>query len=497
MTPLKLVDNVEATVPEKTSHYPLISCHRGNAQRLFDKYGHQFRWIKDWNRFALYDPYQGVWSRDESEAGMWGLSDEIQDDILTAYGAEAYEEYMFTKMRAGTIKFCRSVPGVEANSRIFDGNPDLYNVANGTIDLNTGALLPWAAKHFLMQRSDVVYLGLDAPEPERYNRFLEEIWRNYPKMPAFWKRVTGFTLTGHIIPAQLFVMFGSGGNGKSVLLDVLKALHGLVEGVGYGGTAKASMITERDFQEHAEEFAVMYGKRFITYGEPKEGAALTENVVKDLTGGDRIQARFLYGHNFTFLPTAKNFIPTNHLPEIRGTDNGIRRRVCLIPFDQQWTEDEALVTTKVQLAEKGLKETLLAELPLILAQAVRGCLEFKRDGLKIPDAVSAATKNYIASQDKKALKQTGWAAFVASGRILLDPNAPKSRVTKLQELQPAYNSWAQMNGHPVITASKDFAELVNALPGVGRGSDKGWHGIYLNNADAVDRQIFDAFKAAL
>ena len=489
---LKIVENLAGTEPENKG-YPLISCHHGNARRLVDKVGDRFCWIEDLSCFAVFDPNRGIWVHDIDEVAMWDLTDEISDDIFKAYGADAQESYLFAQMRAGTIQFCRSA-GKRVNSKMFAGNPDLYNVANGTIDLNNGALLPWSASDHLMQRSDVVFPGLDAPEPERYNRFLEEIWRDHPQIPAFWKRVVGFTLTGHVKPAQLFVLHGDGSNGKSTLMTVLKAMHGIDDLTGYAGTAKATLITDPDATNTMDAIAVTYGKRFISYGEPKRKVPLTENIVKDLTGGDLIQAKFLYKRSFSFLPTAKNFLPTNHLPEIEGTDNGIRRRVCLIPFERQWTEDETLVTPDMPLAEKGLEEKLRAELPLILAQSVRACLEFKQYGLGIPEAVSAATKQYIASQDKKGLQSLGWKAFLSSGMVRLDANAPRMRTTKQPELQATYNSWAATNGHPTISATKDMADVARCTSGVTNGSQGGWHGIYINHMDDADRALLASLK---
>src|SRR5207237_1181559 len=141
---------------------------------------------------------------------------------------------------------------------------------------------------------------------------------------------------------------------------------------------------------HPTERADLFGKRLVVCNETEEGRRLAEALVKDLTGGDRIRARRMREDFWEFAPTHKIILCTNHKPKIRGTDHAIRRRVRLVPFTAAIADHQE---------DKRLPEKLRAELPGILGWCVRGCLEWQRQGLGMPDVVKAATEGYRSEQD--------------------------------------------------------------------------------------------------
>ena len=181
--------------------------------------------------------------------------------------------------------------------------------------------------------------------------------------------------------------YGDGDNGKSVFLDLLSAMLG-----DYSSTAQVSTILERKNDNSASsDLARLKGARFVTTGENNEGSRINEGLIKQLTGGEKITARFLYGVEFEYTPEFKLWIGTNHKFIIRGTDKGIWRRFHPIPFRLQMTEDKK---------DKKLIYKLIEEIPQILRLGYRkGALKWRKDGFKIPRVVTrrhiALTKNQM------------------------------------------------------------------------------------------------------
>ena len=219
--------------------------------------------------------------------------------------------------------------------------------------------------------------------------FLEGVFPGNPEMIEFLQRAIGYSLTGITREEVFFILHGAGRNGKGTFLRVLSEVLGDYA----GNTDISTLIADRDTSRAPRnDVASMAGKRFITAQESREGARLDEALIKSLTGGDLITARFLHKEFFTFKPTWKIWLATNHRPDIRGTDTGIWSRPRLIPFDVSFEGRE----------DRGLKDRLLRPESLagILQWAVRGAVEYLKDGeLKYPKAVTEATASYRAESD--------------------------------------------------------------------------------------------------
>jgi putative DNA primase/helicase len=176
----------------------------------------------------------------------------------------------------------------------------------------------------------------------------------------------------------------------------------------------------------------------VTASEAEEGQRLAESLVKQLTGSDRLTARYLYSKSFEYTPEFKIWLATNHKPAIYGTDEAIWRRIRLVPFTVTIPPDE-------QDCDLGSK--LRAELPGILAWAVRGCLEWQRVGLSAPEEVKEATQGYRAEMDKL-------------GRFLdeccvLDVQAQAGA----SELYLAYSEWCEANGERAVSGTRFGRQL--------------------------------------
>ena len=184
----------------------------------------------------------------------------------------------------------------------------------------------------------------------------------------------------------MFFLYGTGSNGKSTFLDVVSELLGT-----YALNAQPETImTRNNNASSTQDIARLQGARFVTTVEPSEGMKLNEGLIKQLTGGDPVTARFLYGQDFQFKPEFKLWMATNHKPIIRGTDNGIWRRIHLIPFTIAIPDDKV---------DRDLPYKLKRELPGIMKWAVDGCIMWQKERLRPPASVLEATKEYRGEMD--------------------------------------------------------------------------------------------------
>jgi putative DNA primase/helicase len=301
----------------------------------------------------------------------------------------------------------------------WDANPFLLGVANGILDLRTGALRPGQPDDRITMHSAVAY-DATAPAP-RWSRFLTEVFRGDDDLIAWLRRVAGYSLTGSIAEHVAFFCYGSGSNGKSTLLNVLGALMG-----DYAATTSFTTLERAERNDGSTvELAALAGKRLVTASETTEGKHINEARLKSLTSGDPITARFLYQNPFTFRPVLKLWLAVNHKPEVGDDSVGFWRRVRLIPF---------LARFEGQAADKGLEDALRAELPGIMSWAVQGCLDWQREGLGLPAAVADATSAYREESDPIA-------AFLAECCATGD-----HLIVRANALYKAYDTWAADQG---------------------------------------------------
>lgn len=205
-------------------------------------------------------------------------------------------------------------------------------------------------------------------------------------MIAFLQPAIGYSLTGSTKEQCLFIAHGTGANGKSVFLRTLRELLG-----DYGRDCPAETLLAKRDNGINNDIARLAGARLVCAIETEDGKRFAESLVKALTGGDTITARFLHREFFEFVPQFKLWLATNHKPTIRGDDHAIWRRIRLIPFGITIPEAEQ---------DGDLGDKLAAERAGILQWAIEGCLAWQKDGLQTPGPVRAATANYRADMDR-------------------------------------------------------------------------------------------------
>lgn len=277
----------------------------------------------------------------------------------------------------------RTVPGVSVRAGDFDARADLLSVRNGTIDLRTGTLRPHRREDMITRYVDVEYRP-DATCP-RWEKFLEEIFPYNPELPAYMQRLIGYGITGSTSEQCFAVLWGKGANGKSVFMDTITSVFSAIS-----RTTPFSTFEERPNSGIPNDLAALRGARIVRASEGDRGKPMAEGVLKQATGGNVLAARFLRQEFFEFVPTFLLLMDTNHKPQFRGQDDGLWRRVKMIPFKRRFAPHER---------DYGLTDKLRAEAEGILAWAVRGAVTWYRDGLQDPEVVRNATREYREISD--------------------------------------------------------------------------------------------------
>jgi putative DNA primase/helicase len=284
----------------------------------------------------------------------------------------------------------------------------------------------------------------------RWERFLEEIFAGDDELTEYVQRLVGYCLTGDTREHTLHVLHGSGCNGKTTFCEIAKRLVG-----DHAATAAFdSFVRARGDRQVRNDLARLHRTRLVVASESGEGRRLDEAVVKQLTGGDTVAARFLYGEFFEFKPAFKLWLVSNHRPRVDGDDDAIWRRMRLLPFEVSFEGRE----------DPGLSEQLVRELPGVLAWAIRGCLVWQSEGLGSTGAVERATSEYRADEDVLG-------AFIAERCTLGGEMEPEA-------LRDAYGAFCAELGERPLSASVLGKRL--ARRGIKRGGRNSvYHGIGL------------------
>lgn len=366
---------------------PTLPCTDvGNALRFARDHRDSIRWCPQWKSWLIYDGKR--WTRDVkgtviqlAKASARAILDEakgLDDDDYRRLLGWAIASENATRLKA-MVELARSEDGIPVTPEELDCDPWLYNVENGVLDLRTCELHPHDRTQLLTKLVPIRYAS-NATCPT-WVAFLDRIMANDKELIAFIQRAVGYSLTASVRERVLFLLHGVGANGKSTFTRILLALVG-----DYGiQTPSETLLASRNDGSIRNDLARFAGARVVAAMESDGGRRLASALIKQLTGGDILTARFLFSEFFDIAPSWKIWFSTNHRPFVSDNGDAIWDRIRLIPFDVRIPEAEQ---------DKSLLVKLSAELPGILAWAVEGCRLWQLDGLGNCEKVSAATKEY-------------------------------------------------------------------------------------------------------
>lgn len=386
--PLPFPRKRSARTPPGAVPVEILDSDIANGKRLAARHGKDLKFtpergwlVWDGRRWAVDDRCIQVQARAKETA--IAIFDEIKDapdrDARMQHAKRSQSKSAIEAM----IWLARSEPGIPARLTDFDKDGWVLNIRNGTLDLRAGHLRPHAREDLI---SNLVGIDYDMNAgAELWDAFLWRVTDRNDDLYAYLRRFVGYLLVGDTSDQSLHFLYGLGANGKSVFCEVLMRLLG-----DYAMAASPDMIMLRRHAGIPNDIARLRGVRAALMNETTQGARFDESKLKDLTGGDTLTARFLHQEFFDFHPTHRIVIRGNHKPAINGTDEGIWRRLRILPFTVQIPVDEQ---------DRDLLRKLEGELPGILNWALQGCREWQTAGLKPPAIITAAVNQYREESD--------------------------------------------------------------------------------------------------
>jgi putative DNA primase/helicase len=406
----------------------------GLARRLVLEANGTLRYVREWRAWMAWTGSH--WRPDDGLAAAHvakQVSDKLWREVAELPSDRRSGIVSFVKAASSSrgieaaVRLARSEPGVVVNADELNCHPYLLNVKNGTLDLITAELRPHSPADLITHMAAAV-CDFKASCPT-WKKFIAEVTNGDTKLAEFLQRSCGLALSADVSEQVLWLHHGEGRNGKSTMLNVLTDLLGT-----YAGPAPMEMllVRGRNGKEVETQFAALAGKRLVTTVEADSGVRFSEATVKLLTGGDTVLARRLYEDAWPVKPSWKLHVAANHKPLVKGTDEGIWRRLMLTPWLRRF---------EGQADDKQLKEKLLAELPGILNWCVAGFVQWRSKGLMPPENVLAATKEYRGENDALGI----WMEECC----VKEANA----VAEAAALYRSFKSWSDDRGEHPLTAT--------------------------------------------
>jgi putative DNA primase/helicase len=370
----------------------------GNANRLAEFCRGRMKFVRDSTMVLIYDSMIG-WTRGNSEASykaVKALVEDMAEEAAKNFAnnpSDSNALKQLTEVRRASkkpaidamIALAKAEDGMSVNMAECDADSFLIGVQNGVVDLKSGELLPPDPKRLVTKRANVLF-DPDAECP-RYEKFLKEAVPDDDER-AFLIRFCGYCLSGEVSEQVLLFLLGTGANGKTVLIETMRAILG-----DYADKIQTEMLMQhfRNTQAASPDLVQLQGRRFIYANETTEGRFLDDARVKDLTGGDTITGRLPYAKAaISFEPTHKLIIAGNHSPIVTDDSDGLWRRMILMKFTQKFEGEDC---------DRDLPAKLRAEAAGIFNLWRKGFAEWHKDGLMIPASLRNATNVYRTEQD--------------------------------------------------------------------------------------------------
>ncbi len=365
------------------------NCHADMSQD--DLAHHLFN--EQWSGKKLYIPEKNRWATWDGK--RWKLASnkndqitQLRKDLRNVPGSEDPAK----RKRLGENKNIMAIDtlmktneGAARSICDWDNDPFILGTPTCLVDLKTGECRPRKATDYLLNAT-VFDPAEKSAKPNRWLSFLDKITDGDADLVEFLQLLSGYAATGSAKEHKVFFAYGAGRNGKSTWLNTLAAILS----DDYAKVIPPKLLLDKKTEQHATDLAHLANARLARASELPVGKVWDEALLKQITGGDPITARLMRQDNFTFIPQCTLIVDANNAPSIRGVDEAIRRRMCVIPFK---------VTIKAEDVDLDLSAKLLNEGPEILRWIIEGAVKWNTCGLKAPDAVNEASYEYLDAED--------------------------------------------------------------------------------------------------
>lgn len=459
---------------------------KGNALRLQIQYGKDLKFCKRIGRWFIFDGKK--WTEDEvdkikeyaMEIGKLVEAEGIHyKEGRTKEDIDAYDNYIRwarNSENAARINAIVDLAGVLLPSTVedYDKNDWFFNVQNGTLDLKLENNPDGIWKLRDHSRGDMVtkisnaVFDPDARCP-KWEAFLEKVFMNDRDMIDYVQKIIGYSLTGDIREDCFFIIDGLGFNGKSTFVRVLTELTG-----DYCQTTTVDTFIQSTGPRVRNDLAKLRGARIVFGPEVGEGKKLDEQILKMLSGRDKVVCRYLWKEEFSYDAKCKLFFYGNYKPEISGTDYGIWRRPRIIEFPYTFNQEE-----KIDKYEDILVQE---ELSGILNWALEGCKKWQLEGLNTPKCLEDKIEDYKAESNELT-------DFLAKSDYVIDLENTQTKIYK-SDLYKEYADYCEENKYLPIS-QKMFGNKIHGLKVKSSRDSKGryWIGIRLKTQDEIKEEF--------
>jgi putative DNA primase/helicase len=389
----KIVDATRPYEPAK-SIFPLTDT--GNAERFAAMNGDKLRYCVESSRWFFWDGcrWDGQSGNEKAaQAAILTVRSIVKDadDVLSKADREKIISWSLScesqhRLNA-MLALSKNLNPIVCHFKDFDRDDYSLNCLNGTIDLKTGIIRDHDPADMITKLCPVKYDPY--AQSDSWEVFLDISTEKNKELQDFLQTSIGYALTGDTKEEKMFFIHGPTATGKSSFLEAIKSVFG-----DYAMTTDfETFIQRKQVGGVRNDIARLAGTRFVLSIEVDEGKELAEGLIKILTGGDTVSARFLYQESFEFVPRCKLWLAANHAPRVSDRDDAIWRRILRVPFIHTVPEGERDPAIKATLRDTAISG------PAILAWAVKGCLRWQKDGLKVPDIIRECTEEYRTEND--------------------------------------------------------------------------------------------------
>jgi len=412
------------------------------------RYHRDWRYVAAWGRWLVWDGQR--WRNEDTLAATDLIRSVCRQTAVRADDRKVAAKLASSGTVGGVERLARADRRHAATTDEWDADPWLLNTPGGVVDLKTGRM----RANDRADRMTKITTATPRGECPQWRSFLSDVTGGDQNLQDYLQRMVGYALTGSTREHALFFLYGTGANGKSVFVNTLADILG-----DYATNAPMDTFMETRTDRHPTDMAGLRGARFVAAIETEQGKRWAESKLKNLTGGDKIAARFMRQDFFEFFPQFKLFVAGNHKPAIRNIDEAMKRRLHLIPFT---------ITVPPEKRDKHLQQKLLAERDGILAWALEGCLAWQRLGrLDPPQLVLDATDEYFEAEDALGRWMDERCLRVGTAKSLT------------AELFTDWKQWAEAAGE-FVGSQKRFADLL-----LTRGLEKWRNGMGLRGFQGI------------